>query len=282
MQLVPYNNYELHLLFSDVRSISSNPYKLHAAFLLSCLFEAYTPNEDENGNEEKIIPEKTWGWHIPKTIQNAIVRNANEQFLAAINEGGRVDVWGNGYTIRKINKIDTSNFDKIFNFNEDGDDYIVEKTGIVNIAGDPAIDAYEENSRDFSTNRIYLRKVIMLAEDDTHNGWDQLTDMEITMYLWAIYFRKYGDEKYGVFRSKMDKELYTSIAEDKECWVGLAQLKDKPHGLYTFSAAKIAIWNKRHAQKSIINSIDDKDAENYWYNVASRKSCKLGIRNVSA
>lgn len=268
----PYSDYDIHIFFSEPREISDRPYMLHAAFLLNCLFEAYTPDEDEE--EEQVKLEETWGWKIPKTVLDSIVKNANEQFIYASDHGTQVDVWGKGFSIRKVNAYDKTRLGDIFDFPADGDDYIVTKSGIMNLAGNFTTDARQQVKDEFADNKSYLRKVIMVAEDDAHNGWDKLTDMEVTMYLWAIFYRKHEVENDLQFRNQFAKDLYTSENDDRQCWNAVAQLNGKPHGLYTFSACKVREWNKAHNQKSIIDETDDKAAEDYWYDVASKTTCK--------
>lgn len=271
----PYSDYDIHILFSEPREISDKPYMLHAAFLLSCLFEAYTPDEndeDEDGNSTPL--EGIWNWKIPQTVLNSIVKNANEQFIYASDNGTQIDIWGRGYSIRKSNAYDKSRLNSIFNFPIDGDDYIVTKSGIINLMGDVNSDIHLNYKNEFSDNKEYLRKVIMVAEDDEHNGWDKLTDMEVTMYLWAIFYRKNEYENDIIFREKYKKDLYTSANDDKSCWNSIAQLHSKPYGLYTFSACKVREWNKQHCQQSIIDKVDQQKADDYWYNVAIKTTCK--------
>lgn len=270
MKYEPYSDYDLHLLFSEVREVSDRPYMLHAAFLLSCLFEAYTPDEDEEAPDL----EHTWEWKIPKTVLASIVKNANEQFIYASDHGTQIDIWDKGFSIRKVNAYDKRRLDGIFNFPSDGDDCIVCKEGVMNLVEHSSLDAHEEVRSEFTDNKLYLRKVIMVAEDDTHNGWDKLTDMETTLYLWALFYRKYEEENAVRFRELFKKDLYTTANDDELCWNAVAQLRQKPNGLYTFSANRVRKWNEQHQQKSIIDDTDEDKANDYWYDVAVKTTCK--------
>lgn len=272
MKYEPYSDYDIHLFFSEVREISDRPYMLHAAFLLSCLFEAYTPDDDDEENNTDL--EHTWGWKIPQKILKSIVKNANEQFIYASDHGTQVDIWDKGYSIRKVNAYDRTRLNEIFNFQSDGEDYIVSKDGVMNLTCQSSSEAQEQTKTDFLDNKTYLRKVVMTAEDDIHNGWDKLTDMEVTLYLWTIFYRKYGVENEIQFREVYEKDLYTTSDDDKQCWNNLAQLRQKPCGLYTFSATKIRTWNEQHQQKSIIDNVNEEEANSYWYDVAIKTSCK--------
>lgn len=243
---------------------------LHAAFMLNCLFEAYSPDDDEA--QQKL--EDTWGWKIPQSVLESIIKNANEQFIEASKHGTQIDVWGRGFTIRKVNAYDKTRLNEIFDFPKDGDDYVVTKTGVLNLAGGHKSDAHSQVKAEYQDNKTYLRKVIMTAEDDENDGWDKLTDMEVTMYLWGLYYRKHGNDNDVEFRQIYKKDLYTSESDDKQCWNAIAQLNDKPHGLYTFSACKVREWNKSHKQLSVIDDVDDEMAEDYWYDTATKTSFK--------
>ena len=268
----PYGDYDIHLFFAEPREISDRPYLLHAAFLVNCLFEAYTPDEDEEDEQPKL--EDTWNWKIPKTILHSIIKNANEQFVYAATHGTQIDVWGQGFTIRKVNAYDQTRLGDIFDFPTDGDDYIVTKTGIMNLAGNFKSDAHTQVKDEYADNKAYLRKVIMVAEDDVNDGWDKLTDMEVTMYLWALFYRQREADNEIEFREKFKKDLYTSADDDKQCWNAVAQLNSKPSGLYTFSACKVREWNTQHGQRSIIDEIDSQQAEDYWYDTAVKTTFK--------
>lgn len=268
----PYSDYDVHLFFSEPREVSDRPYMLHAAFLLNCLFEAYTPDEDEEDEQPNL--ENTWGWKIPKSVLCSIIQNANEQFIYASDHGTQIDVWGKNFSIRKVNAYDKKRLGDIFDFPIEGDDYIVTKSGVMNLAGNFKSEAHMEFKDEFQDNKSYLRKVIMVAEDDEHDGWDKLTDMEVTMYLWALYYRKHENDNDIEFRELFKNDLYTSSVDDKQCWNAVAILNSKPHGLYTFSACKVRNWNKQHNQKSVIDSVDNKKAEDYWYDVATKTTCK--------
>lgn len=267
----PYSDYDLHLLFTEPREISDRPYMLHAAFLLSCLFETYAPDDDE-GEQPRL--EDTWNWEIPKQVLRSIVKNANEQFTYASDHGAQIDVWGKNFSIRKVNAYDRARLGEIFDFPTEGDSCIVTKSGIMNLSDNFKSEAHAEFKNEFQDNKGYLRKVIMVAEDDEHDGWNKLTDMETTMYLWALYYRKHECDNETEFRKLFKKDLYTSAEDDRQCWNAVASIRSKPYGLYTFSARKVRRWNRRHDQPSIIDSVDDKEAEDYWYDIATKTTCK--------
>lgn len=269
MTYEPYSPTDIYTLIKEPREISDKPYMLHAAFLLSCLFEVYESDEDEHP-----APLNNWGWAIPKKVLNDIVKNANEQFIYASDHGTQIDIWGRGFSIRKANAYDKSRLGSIFQFESKGDNYIVGKQGVMNLSTISQTELYKQVAAEFSDNRQYLRKVIMVAENDINDGWDKLTDMEVTMYLWAIFYRKDEMENEKMFRDKFKKDLYTTPEDDRGCWDGIAATNGKPHGLYTFSAAKVREWNKTHSQTSVIDTIDDAQANNYWYKVAINGSCK--------
>lgn len=267
----PYGDYDIHLMFSEPREISGNPYMLHAAFMLGCLFEAYTPDEGDCADDEPKL-EENWGWEIPRQILDGIVKNANEQFVYALDNSTQIDVWGAGFSIRKANQCDRSRLHEIFNFPMNGDNYVVTKTGVMNLQETSC--AKEQVRGEFSDNMSYLRKVIFTAEDDDNDGWYKLTDMEVTMYLWALYYRKNRENDNEAFRRKFKNDVPTTRRDEMSCWNALAQSESRPHGMFTFSASKVREWNAKHGQESVIDSIDAKVADDYWYEKALKSSWK--------
>lgn len=241
----PYKDYELYDIINEPRRISKDPYKLHAAFLISCLFEACP---DDDGNTPS--PNSTWGWTIPSDILESILKNANEQFAEACDNDLQIDVWNALFTVRHSKDIDRNRLNDIFGFQKQDGGYIVTKNGIMNLA-QPLEEALSPIGQ-VRANKEYLHKVVVVAEDDENDGWYRLTDMEITMYLWYLYKSKTKDNNYPQFRKKFKKYLTTNERSEFGCWNHRSQTDGKPTGLYLFSADKVRQWNKDHRQKSII------------------------------
>lgn len=268
----PYSDSDLYLLLNEPREVSDRPYMLHAAFLLSCLFESLGPEDDYDADTWN--QNEMWGQAIPQKVLDSIVKNANEQFVEASKNGLQIDIWGRPFSIRKVNAYDPNRLHQIFNFKTEGDCCTISKTGVMNLQGYSKIQAEQNTREEYPDNKAYLRKVIMTAEDDENDGWDKLTDIEVTMYLWAIFYRKYEFENEVQFRSLYKEDLYTTESDDRKCWTEHAVLRGKPFGLYTFSAKKVRSWNEEQGQQSIIDSISEEAADDYWYNVATKTTCK--------
>jgi hypothetical protein len=246
MDYKPYKEYELHDMFKEPRRIAKNPYKLYAAYMLSCIFELHEPEEDDDDN--MFDPETTWGWTIDKDLYDKTFKNAYEQFCDALDYDLQIDVWGQGYSIRNGRKLDRKALLSVFNFPVKDDNVIIERTGILNIEQSHELTLNEK----FVQNKIYLEKVIQMAEDDTNDGWDKLTDMEVTMYIWYLWCKKTTSRDYNIFRKECSKDLYTSKEDDESCFNDKVQLTRQPTTQYLFSALKVIDWNKAHHQKSPI------------------------------
>ena len=270
MNYAPYSEYDIHLLFSEIREISDKPYMMHAAFLLSCLYEAYTPNDDEE-EQEFSNPENAWGWKIPKKVLESIIKNANEQFIYASEHGLQIDIWDKGYSIRKAKGYDPIRLKDIFAFPVINDDYIVCKEGVMNLSENIETKTYDNAKEEYHDNKSYLRKVIMIAEDDANDGWNHLTDIEVTVYLWALFYLKHKTNNETSFRHRYKHDLYTTSEEDRSCWNHDAQQNMIPNGLYTFSANNVRAWNQQHNQTSIIDKVNNNDADDYWFNVVAKR-----------
>lgn len=252
MEYAPYKNYDIYDMINEPRRISKDPYKLHAAFMLNCLFEVCP--DDEDGNPQD--PNRTWGWTVPKAILQGIVKNGNEQFIEACNNSLQIDIWGHLYSIRHASLIEYDRLNSIFQFKENEGNCIIEKSGIMNLS-ECQSNKGKNITIQVNDNIDYLNNVVSVAEDDEHDGWDKLTDMEVTIYLWYLYKLKHTDNNYSTFRKRFKSDLYTTEQEEKACWNDKAQTDNAPTGLYLFAAEKVRMWNKRHRQQSVINKVDE-------------------------
>lgn len=261
MEYEPYKEYDIYDMINEPRRISKDPYKLHAAFMLSCLFEMCP--DDEDGKEAN--PNDTWNWAIPKRTLERLVENGNTQFIEACDNDFQVDIWGKQYSIRHSKDIDRTRLSNIFNFEEQDDSYIVKKNGIMNLAL-PIMGMEQDIIVNFKDNRAYLQKVVLTAEDDEHDGWDKLTDMEVTLYLWYLFTRKrQSPYNYNKFRNKFKDELYTTAKEERSCWNDNLQDDSNINTPYIFSAAKVRRWNEQNKQHSIVEKVDTLLAADYYY-----------------
>lgn len=273
-----YNNYndsELNLLLYEPWEISDRPYMLHASYALSCLYETVVPIDYDD--DETFSKDDMWGRTIPKGVLTRLISNIAEDFNDAAENGKRVDIFGKAYSVRKRNAYDPKRLGMIFNFPLENDEYIITKDGVNNLSG-PVPDVlmkYETTLEEARANKLYLRQVIMLAEDDDHNGWNKLTDMEIIMYCWALYYNKHQSENLIEFKRFYGEHMYVSMDEIKSCFTEKALLRERPVGMYTFSEWKVNRWNHNNKQKSYAKEISKEDADNYWYDVALKSTFKI-------
>lgn len=133
---------------------------------------------------------------------------------------------------------------------------------------------YEISREHAQANRTYLRQIIMLAEDDANNGWDKLTDIEVAIYCWALFYNKYQVDNWILFKQKYKEHLYVEEVDIFSCFNDKATLRQGPIGMYTFSKNKVQEWNKANKQKSIAVEIPIQKAEDYWYDVALQSTFK--------
>lgn len=271
-----YNESDLHLMMYEPWEISDRPYMLHAAYAISCLHEAVAPVDDDNDEDEKFERSDVWGCTIPQNILKRLVDDITESFNDAASEGRRIDIWGKSYTIRRRNAYDPKRLHLIFDFPLKDGEYVITKEGIRNLAGEvpEVLQKYEATLDEAKANKLYLRQVVMLAEDDKNNGWDKLTDMEIVMYCWALYYNKYQSDNLKEFKRIYKDYLYVKEDELKSCLTDKALFRERPQGMYTFSEAKVKEWNKDSKQKSYAESISKEEADDYWYNKALKTTFK--------
>ena len=195
----PYDIGDIDTMLNEPWEISDQPFMLHAAYALNCLYDIVAPEDDE-----EFTPNDIWGNKIEKKILDRLVLDIQSDFNDAATNRKPVRIWGKSYTIRKVNAYDHSRLHLIFNFPIEKGEYIITKEGVLNLAGvpNPRIKSYELSKEQAQINRTYLRQIIVLAEDDSQNGWEQLTDMEIIIYCWALFYNKHQFNNWLLFKKE--------------------------------------------------------------------------------
>lgn len=268
---LPYDVSDIGTLLNEPWEVSDQPFMLHAAYALNCLYDIVAPEDDE-----EFTPDDIWGNKIEKKILDRLVLDIQDDFNDAATNRKPVRIWDRGYTIRKVNAYDHSRLHLIFNFPIENGEYTITKEGVLNLGTvtNPFLKPYEVSKAQAQINRTYLRQIIMLAEDDENNGWEQLTDMEIVVYCWALFYNKHQFDNFIQFKKEYKDYLYVTEREIFDCLNEKSTLRQKPVGMYAFSYDKIQEWNKGHGQISAADKIPASDAEDYWYEIALKKTFK--------
>lgn len=66
-----YSASDLDILMHEPWEVSDQPYMLHAAYALSCLFDTFQTDAEEC--DDKFSPDDMWGFKIPKKILDRLV-----------------------------------------------------------------------------------------------------------------------------------------------------------------------------------------------------------------
>lgn len=243
MEYEPYQSYELHDMLVEPRRIAKYPYKLHAAYMLDSLFDLY-----ENDEDEPLTQDSIWGWMVDKDDLDKLVENANADFIDACDNDLPIDIKGKSFTIRHSKDLNKDRLKDIFKFPiwEDGRLKVV-PNGVMNLEKEIV-----STKNEFEQNKAYLERVIQVAEDDEHDGWNKLTDMEVTMYMWQLWCHKHDERDYSAFRQKCERDLYTKESDDRSCFNDKATATGTTPTQFLFSAKKVIAWNKAHSQLSVI------------------------------
>ena len=267
-RFVCYSPSELGVLLNEPWEISEQPYRLHAAYALSCLYEAVAPMDDDE--DEPFKKEDMFGCRIPKHIFDRLMKEVTESFNDAAENHMRVSIWGRLYSVRNKKMYEKDRIPYIFNFQLDDDEYVITKDGVQNLScqSEEPEEGYDSKRDELSDNREYLRQVILLAEDDANDGWDKLTDMEILMYCWACYSNKSATESMENFIKEYKDYFYVSQEDMLSCMNQPKMSGNKRWGMYAFSARKVKEWNRKNGQESEASYINKEKADDYWYEVA--------------
>lgn len=271
---LPYSISDIDILMKEPWEISDQPFMLHAAFALSSLYDICTPDSDDE--EEPFSPDDLWGSTVPKKILDRLVLDLETDFNDAASKYKPVKIWGKTYSIRKVNSYDRSRLHLIFDFPLKDEEYVVTKDGVIDLRGvaSTELSTYEVSKEQAKANRTYLRQIIMLAENDEENGWDQLTDMEIILYCWALFYNKHQFNNFLQFKNEYKDYLYVEDSDILKCLNEKSTLRKQPIGMYAFSRDKVMQWNKDNGQPSVADQISANEAEEYWYSTALKKTFK--------
>lgn len=270
-----YSNYstsDIDILMAEPWEVSDRPYMLHAAYALNCLYDLLDPGDEEEAFDKEDI----WGAKVDRRILDRLVVEMKEDFNDAAFNHKPIRIWGRSYSIRKVNSYDKERLNLIFDFPLEDGEYTITKDGIRNLAGatDPALESYEVTKEQAKRNRNYLRQIIKLAEDDANDGWDKLSDMEIVVYCWALFYNKYQSDNFIHFKKEYKDYIYVTEKEIISCLNEKSTLRQSPVGMYAFSYDRVKDWNDKNSQISQADKIPLNEAEDYWYDVALKKTFK--------
>lgn len=263
MKCKNYNESTIYEILNRTREISKDPYKLYVATVLFGLMDLA---EDED-------IKTPIGLNLPTKEVNDLIYECLEDFLSAIDTGAKVDVNGASYTIRNAKNVDKEKITDIFRFPDTNGVSTVSISGIFDVTS--CEEGYDERMAESKDNISYIQKVIWLA-DKMVGGYDELTDIEVAIYCWELYFRKHcrsNEIKYYMFEEfydKYKKYFYISSGEILKC-VKDSIKNNYPQGYFDFSAKKIRDWNEKNHQKSIVDNVKNDVAEDYWYDQFTKK-----------
>lgn len=264
----PYSQIDLSVLINETWTVRSYPYKLHAAFALSCLYDIIVTCQDEDENE--CGPESIWSTKIPVSVLKHLVADIAADFNDAVENSKPIRIWGKPYSIRKTITYDPSRLIDIFDFERAGDDYIIAPEGVLNLNDIATKDEDKNGEKEqLKSNRVYFHQVFKLASDDSIDGWSKLTDMEVAMYCWVLFNSKHQDQgknKLSIFIQKYSMYIQNVQSELLGCLVNSEADLNTPLSLYAFAQNKVKEWNAKHKQKSYAESIPPDEADDYWYN----------------
>ena len=259
---------ELDVLMNNPREVSDRPYLLFTSYALNAIRNMIVIDEEDDDPDEDETPE-IWGSKVPVSVFDRFISELAEDFTS----GPSVTIHGHTYTVRKASSIKKERLKGVFSFRVSDDMYIVEKSGIVNIdEGDDR--SYDSMKNELSLNREYLRKIIFVAEDDDHDGWDKLTDMEAAAYCWALYWHRYNENDIEGFQKKYKSWHMLSNREIMEGWTDRCRETGMPNGMYTFSASNVRKWNELNGQGSVVDDVGKQEADDYWYEKAVKSTFK--------
>lgn len=265
-----YSETDVYLFTERTREISRSPYQLFSAFVISALRDLIhgDPEDDQNPF--------IWGKTVPKEVFDRFYDSAVRDYMEAIANNLTVEVCGKPYSIRNGRTVEESRLREAFQFPVYDGLYSVCLSGVKNVEENPV--TYEDQRRMLKEDNLYLRKIIYLAYDDEHDGWDRLTDIEVAAYVWAFHMakavregRNINDRYIADWYRECSKYVDIPLREIRSTWNDRVKVAEIADSICVFSAEKMKKWNEDNGQESAVDGIDDETADNYWYDQATKK-----------
>lgn len=262
-----YTDTELETLINEPREVSDRPYLLFTSYALNGLKDLVMPDSDDDYDFPDDL--EMWGQRVPVKVLDRFLDELIEDFTSSQS----ITIHSKTYTIRKASTVNKCTLRKLFDFQINGTDYIVDKKGVMKLdEGGKA--SFKETRAETDANRTYLRKIIVVAEDDKHDGWNKLTDMEVAAYCWALFWNKQQINDLEAFQKKYKDWHGLSDKEVVKGWSDKCKANGMPSGMFTFSASNIKKWNEANDQGSVVDEVSKENADNYWFDTAIKTTFK--------
>ena len=265
-----YSETDIYIFTERTREISRNPYQLFTAYIIAALTDLIHNGPDDDQNPF------IWGKTVPVEVFDRFYQSAIKDFVEAKENGLTIDIKGKPYTIRNSIKIDEQKLQEAFQFPVYDGEYSICKTGVKNVEENPT--TFSDQRKALKDDSLYLRKIIYMAYDDENDGWDKLTDIEAAAYVWAFHMAKalrnnqnINDRYIVNWWQECRKYVDIPLKEIRSTWNDRFKVAEIADSICVFSADKIREWNKANNQESVVDSIDDQTADDYWYNQAVNK-----------
>lgn len=248
MKYKAYSVNDFYLMLHRTRDISGNPYMLFTAYLISSLSDILFAEDDDETGKPK--PDDLFGMTVPAHMLKLMLRECLSDFREAAESESAVEIFGKPYSIRKAGSIDYAKLADTIKTVQDGD---------VTITKELFNNVTEEEPEDikltFQDNRRYSDAIMKLA-DETKDGWDLLTDVEVLVYCWMKYCQKHTledgkEERYFREFARIYKDFF--YISEKRLLSCLQGRKQWPITQYSFSAEKIRKLNGELGQASVID-----------------------------
>lgn len=265
-----YSESDIYIFTERTREISRNPYQLFTAYIISALTDLIHSDPEDDKNPF------IWGKVVPVDVFDRFYQSAVEDFMEAIENGLAIDVRGKPYTIRNGDKIDKQRLMEAFQFPVFNECYSICRIGVKNVEEEPS--TFSDHRSALKDDMLYLRKIIYLAYDDENDGWDKLTDIEVVAYVWAFHMAKTLrnnqniNDKYIInWWQECRKYVDMPLKEIRSTWNSRFNVAEIADSICVFSAEKIRKWNETNKQDSVVDNVDDKTANDFWYEQAINK-----------
>ncbi len=259
-------------LLRDPKAGRNNPYLMFIAYTWNKIKEDIYQNLYEDEDPETVPDYDDFeidGMECNAVVMRIIIESCASDLIAAQQNGLVLKIGGRPYRTPKTPAADRFTLcNRIFCFQRKDDIVRISKSDIMTVV-------MPDDSKTFMDieleNSMAMAHRILFLVETRKEGWDMLTDVEAVVYAWTIRMARYQ----GMRIKDIVNEVLRFVDYIKD---GISEMElDELSDLWIdnfntatvsadsqFSASKVDEWNRRYGMKSVLQEIDQEEADEFW------------------
>ena len=242
---------EIDEVIRNPRGFVSDPDMLFVGYVLDTLKGMLIDYDDfyDEGEEEPEL----WGLKIEAKTFDRLLDEMADEFCECAKERKQIRIGGSGYTMRNAEGVSAKKLKALFQFQNDGKEYVIETDGIL---VDDGIEEFSKRKSELGDDKRLLRRIVYYVE--VMGGWETLTDIEAAAYCWYVNQSKEKPLDVDDWAERYKPSHGLDLCDVMKAWAN-----GKPKGMFTFSQRLVDDFNRKWEQESYLDEVPDEKADDY-------------------